>query len=279
MKKPNMFAVNVTTIWMAVFALAAWPACGQNTPVATEEKASAPMIEHFKVETGSVWERKQQRWAEVGPATVGNAVKALRDIYPEVTLAVDPHVAAVPVTDLVVHAKDAAIDLSALRTACGNKFDIDHDGTKTAFYSLEANNLTFGHDPSMPEDRAIECFNLTGYLTQVTTPTPEEMASGQDKRTMKTDKAVAELQDILRDAIQSFDPALPQPHCKFYTDAQLLIVIGSQRAIDVAAKVICALPGEQGRAAGGWPPPVFVVKPPAAAPQPESKPGKQPNGP
>jgi hypothetical protein len=188
-----------------------------------------------------------------------------------------------------------------LRTACGNKFDINHDGinalagAENSLYSLEANAVTFGHDPSMPEDRAIECFNLTGYLTQVTTPTPEEMASGQDNRTMKTDKAVAELQEILGDAIESFDPALPKPHCKFYTEAQLLIVIGSQRAIDVAAKVIRALPGEQGLAGVGWdggnfpgyqtlrvlPPPgttgaLFGVAPPAALPQPASKPDKQP---
>ena len=256
MKKPNMFRVLVTTASMAALALAAWPAQGQPAtvkPPEAGEKAAAPNF-NLKVEQNQVWVRPpspDQHWESLGPATVGNAVKALRDLYPDKTFAVDPRVAVVPVADLIliIRDDDPTTDLAALRTSCGGRFGFHEEN---ALYTVEYNNLT-DVDPSTREDRRIECFNLTRYLQR-----EKALAKGDANNNKgaaaggvadmtggkQAEAAVARLQDIIGQSISDFDPSISPPHFRFYADAQMLILIGSHRAIDIAAKVIYALPGQ-----------------------------------
>jgi hypothetical protein len=242
MKKPTMLRVLVTTALMAAFALAPWPTFGQSTAI-------APSDEHLKVENGDIWIRNPgQPYAAVGPATVGNAVKALRKLYVNATFAVDPRVAELPLTDLVVRANEPITDLAALRTACGGRFNLGVE--PNSLYTLQRNNST-DLDPSKKEDRNIECFNLTGYLGRIITPedeknqqTDEAKAQAKDKRAQQTREAVDQLKSIIADTIKDFDATIGEPHFQFYGQAQLLIVTGSHRAIEIAAKVIHALPGQ-----------------------------------
>jgi hypothetical protein len=264
MKQHNMFGVLVTTASLAAFALAARPACGQTA----EEIANLDTYsEHLKVERDSIVTREQgKRWTNPLPATVGNAVKRLRELYPDATFAVDPQVVAEPLTDLIVRSTDPAVDLSALRTACGGKFDVIHNGTNS-LYALEPNNNTFREDSSKREDRRVECFNLGGYLAHdIALDHIEEKQAHPGGFISHTGTALDKLQMIILGTLADLDPSQKQPHIQFYAEAQLLVVIGSQQAIDVAAKVIHALPGQPALAGDG------SGAPPAAESNPSQKP-------
>jgi hypothetical protein len=240
MKKHNMFGILVTTVSIATFAFADWPASGQDAKEIAELDATK---EHLMVERGKVWVRHQgEAWKNSLPATVGNAVKKLCELYPDATFAVDPQVADVPVADLIVRSTNPEVDLEALSAACSGKFRLD-SGPKS-FYALEANSSTFKND------RNIECFNLTAYLSPMMARDHAEQEKVKPLAAMfggntHTLEAVNRLQEIIQRTIADFDPTIAQPHFQFYADAQLLILIGPQRAIEVAAKVIQALPGQQ----------------------------------
>jgi hypothetical protein len=206
--------------------------------------------EHLKVESGSIFIRLPGHiWDRVGEAKVGTAVKALRALYPDATFAVDPRVAELPLTDIVIRANELKTDLWALRTACGGGFDIGGD---ESLHLLQHNKST-EFNASKREDRNIECFNLTGYLGRIVPPedskqkeqTDEAKRRAKDERLQQTDVAMDQLQVIIKSTIADFDGTISPPHFQFYPQAQLLIVTGSQRAIEVAAKVIHALPGQE----------------------------------
>jgi hypothetical protein len=260
MKKPNMFRILVTTVSVAAFALCSWSARGQAAPT----PAPQAVEEHFKVEDGRVWTKRGTAWVNVGSDNMGGAVKALREIYPSATFAIDPRVADVLVTDLIVRADDPMTDLEALQTSCGGRFSIAHDPNpnmsgavpgRDELYKIEYNNSTESK-PSKGEDRKIECFNLTHYLDREKALNKDETNSNKGqggglgammmgRNATHAEVAVARLQDIIQQTLADFDPtAANQLHFRFYSEAQLLIVIGPERAIDVAAKVIQALPGE-----------------------------------
>jgi len=235
MKKTYTFGILVTTLLMALFAFGSHPVCAQ----AVESKPAtligkSPSFEHFKVEVGEIWIRQpigaaDAKWQFFGPATVGTAAKALCVLDTGTTIAVDPTVAQEKVTDVIIRANDALTELELLRVACGGLFEIRT--LKNSAYALESNA---SNRPAPPKpDRAIECFNLMGYLMGKASP-----KEGEEQKS--TDAAVEELQQIIRDSLHSFDPAIPEPQCKFYRDGQLFIVIGAQRAIDIAAKIIHA---------------------------------------
>jgi hypothetical protein len=240
MKKPNMLRVLLTTVLMLALVAAPWSACGQAKP------AAAPPEEHLKVEQGSIWVRQPgEAWVRSGDATVGNAVKALRGVYPEITFAVDPRVAAVPVTDLLIRANQPSTDLEALRTACGGRFDlgdspIDPSGQQSSLYQLVYNNATV-LDPSKKEDRDIECFSLNGYLDWRF----KDQETKHEQQEQEAMKSINLLQSMIMQTISDFDGDIKMPHFQFYPEAQLLIVTGSDRAIEIASKVIHALPGEE----------------------------------
>jgi len=252
MKKPNMFRILLTTVSMAAFAPGPWPVCGQQAPVEAVREANAPIVEHLKVQDGQIFKRQPgpgANWVDCGIANVGNAIMALRDLYPSATFAADPQVAEVRLTDVVVRADDPMTDLEALRTCCGGKFNLNYQ--QRGLFTLEANNLT-EHNSSAAAERKIDCFNLTGYLQREKalgtdeTNTNNGMPGFPNPLAMKQSEAVARLQDIIEQTIEDFDPTARRDlHFRFYGEAHLLIVIGSNRALEVAAKVIDALPGQQ----------------------------------
>jgi hypothetical protein len=253
MKKPDMPRVLMTTALTTAFALASWTAHGQAATINSRQaigipdSENAPPEEHLKVENGFIWARQPgEAWVREGEATIGNAVKALRGIYPQITFAVDPRVATLPVTDLLIRANEAKTDLDALRTACGSRFDLgggemDVSGQPNSLYALVYNSATEAN-PAKREDRNIECFNLTGYLERIAKHEDNKKGEQPEK---PVDQAVDQLQQIIKSTIADFDSTINPPHFQFYAQAQLLIVTGSRRGIEVAGKVIRALPGQQ----------------------------------
>jgi hypothetical protein len=275
MKKHNMFGVLVTTVLTATLALAAWAACGQDThpgpaPSAAEAVfGGGPRQGSWKVDGDQIWimimrPGQKSTWTGLGEANVHNAVKALTELYPNVTFAMDPRVAEKRVGELIDRVNDPLSDLNALRVASGNAFDIRSGGMSDLLFMLEPNSSTLAAATPKPEDRTVECFNLTGYLQPMSTLDKAAQGRGNGGGNpmafldSHTDKTIAYLKDIIRHAITDLEPSMQQPHFQFYADGGLLIVTGSKRAIDVAAKVIYALPG----ASSSPPPP----QPPLPAP-------------
>ena len=262
MKKPDMFRVLVTTVSLAVFALASSPALGQQTPAAAPPDgavavATPLLTEHLKVENGGVWVKAGAGWLQRGADNMGSAVKALREIYPNATFAIDPRVADVLVTDVTIRSDDPMTDLEALHTSSGGRFSIVHEpnlasasgvAEQNPLYSIVANSAT-DTKPSAGDDRQIECFNLTRYLEREKALNKDETNTNKGQpggfgAAAHAAEAIARLQEIIQKSIADFDPSISQPHFQFYADAQMLIVVGPERAIDVAAKVIQALPGQ-----------------------------------
>ena len=191
-------------------------------------------VEHLKVERSGVFERlPNEDWKQVGPATVGSAIKALEDIYPQATIAMDPKLADVPLADLKVRASDPAGDLEALRAACGSQFELDASRRGMSLFTLTANGFFERAQAAAARTRQIQVCSLAGYLEQRPKDTKE-------------DSAVDQLQQVINETIGDLDGTIPQPKFRFHADAKLLVVIGTPQAIDVAAKVINALPGQQG---------------------------------
>ncbi|HEV7926486.1 MAG TPA: hypothetical protein VGR14_14080 [Verrucomicrobiae bacterium] len=268
MNMPNMFRVLMTTTSMLAFTLGSFPALGQQTPAAAPPggavaTATPQIIEDLKVENGKVWVKSGTSWVERGSDNMGDAVKALREIYPNATFAIDPRVADVLVTDVIIRSSDPITDLEALRTCCGGRFSIVHEPNMASasgateenpLYSIVRNNATDVKPPT-GEDRQIECFNLTPYLEREKvlnkdgTNANKGPAGGfggmMGQSGTRAEQAVARLQGIIESSIHDFDGSISPPHFQFYADAQMLIVIGSERAIDIAAKVIQALPGQE----------------------------------
>jgi len=256
----------MTTVSLVACALASPAAHGQGTLVLASPVgalATTPLDEHLKVQDGAIFVKLpgQSEWDRgSAPATVGHAVKVLRAIYPNATFAIDPRVLDVPVTDVIVRANDPITDLEALQTSCGGRFSIGHvlningGPEHNPLYKIEYNEVT-GKKTSAEEDRKIECFNLTGYLQRVKAHDENEAnpnkasgggfgVGGGGTPGFRAEQAVARLQDIIQKSISDFDPSISQPHFQFYGDAQLLIVVGPQQAMEVAAKVIHALPSQ-----------------------------------
>jgi hypothetical protein len=236
MKNFNMRGILAITISMAAFAFAGGSILGQET-------TNAPTVEHFKVENGLVWilrpyqgavainshtgapepSTPKDEWLELGTATVGNAVRALGILYPTSSIAVDPNVAKESIPDIVIRAKDLLTNLELLRTACGTAFEVEP--LKDAAFALTP-SPTWVH--SKP-DRAVQCFNLAGYLMGKT-----------DNKSDKTNDAVTKLEDMIDLTLEKFDPSISRPQYRFYEDGPLFIVIGSQQTIDIAGKIIRA---------------------------------------
>jgi hypothetical protein len=188
---------------------------------------------------------------------MGHAVKALRTIYPDATFAIDPRVVEVPLTDLIVRADDPMTDLEALCTSCGGRFRIVHSpnfpsasgvAEQNQLYTVEYNNAT-DQKPTTQQDHKIECFNLTPYLQRVKATEKDEANTNKSPgggfgSSTRAEQAITRLQEIIQKSITDFDSSISQPHFQFYGDAQMLIVIGPRQALEVAAKVIHALPGQ-----------------------------------
>ncbi|HZM05322.1 MAG TPA: hypothetical protein VFC44_20180 [Candidatus Saccharimonadales bacterium] len=237
MKKPYTFGILVTTALMAAFALCSRAAYAQ----AVEFKPAtvigkSPPFEQFKVEGNCTWIKQpfggadaNDSWTNFGPNTVGTAAKALCALHPGTTIAVDPTVGHETVTNVMIRANDVSTELELLRVACGGLFQVHQIGNQA--FTLES-NAQYRPAPPKP-DRAIECFNLMGYLLG-------KVSSAKGEKQNSTDLALANLREIILTSIHIFDPAMPDPQFQFYRDGQLFIVIGPQRAIDIAAKIIHA---------------------------------------
>jgi hypothetical protein len=239
------------------------------------------------------------------PATLGNVVDALRIRYPKANIAIAPGLSDARITDLKLHVENLRDEIQAIRVASADAFDWSGPG------SLEPNRGAVdpatglplpGTDPNKGlyvlreparnpgTEQVVEAFNIGSYLDWIksqneskdTGPTQEEIAKNLDR-----------IQDIIMETISAVQPkSTPLPHFRFHQSANIFIVIGTQQGVEIARKIITALPGtgtsEQrspgfgaGGASGAAPlPEAFVrrygLNPPAAGVKPAPAPAPKP---
>jgi len=222
-----------------------------------------------------------------GPANLANVVDALRDLFPDCNFVLAPELANVLVMDLKLRPGNNEVEvnghlvwppqsigetLTALRVAAGNRFlwrngvaespppqatpQLDPaTGLPAAAPPQEASSLfTLLPDPTAAQSRrAVEAFSLQDYLQSL--PKQDEASLNQ---------SLGDIENLIVETLNSMDAEVARPQIRFHPGTKLLVVIGSPEAIDVAAKIITALPGYHARSGGGG----FGASSPANPPAP-----------
>jgi len=184
------------------------------------------------------------------PATMGRIVNVLRELYPDSNIALAPELAQMQVGDLKLRSAQLPETLEALRVASGDGFvwqrgltpqaidprtglPVSSDPGSSSLYILTPND-----DPAVTaRKRQVEVFNLTGYL--------ERSRKDPDKEISET---LEQIQTIVRDTLLEVKGGTigpGDPSFRFHRGANLLIVIGSPYTLEVARRVVNALPGVQ----------------------------------
>ena len=190
-------------------------------------------------------------------ATLANVVDALRSRYQEANIALAPSLGKLNISDLKLRAGPLIDELEAVRVASGDKFVIQgpggapaidpntglpvKDGANSGLFVLQQAPAT------AQTERCVEAFNLDPYLTSLRRGAPlTESAQDRAKReqlsidelTMMVGETIA----MMKNEAQPPEP----PVFRFHRGASVLVVIGSRESVDVAGKIVNALPGMTG---------------------------------
>jgi len=209
-------------------------------------------------------------------ATLGTVVDALRDRYTKANIVMSPGLAKLKISDLKLRAGHLADELEAIRVASGSKFDWMGPGSAAPNMppgsSVQPVDSTTGLPiavaPSMldtglfvlrepaptPETtRTVEAFNIDPYLRWLREK--QDPKEAQDRREQEVEKRLEELMKIVAETLQSLKQgsSVEYPKFQFHRGANLLIVTGTRDAVEVARKVVNALPGQTdfGSSGGG----------------------------
>jgi hypothetical protein len=190
---------------------------------------------------------------KLADATLGNAVEVLRERYPDANIVLSPGLGALKISDLKLRAGRLADVLEALRIASGEKFIVQgHAGPPdiNPATGLPANpkkpeaDLFILRGESSPSEtvRTVEAFNIDPYLKWFE-------SKPHDNREEDASKSLEELKRMIWDAIANLKgndaSQSDMPSFSFHAGANVLVVTGTRQAVDVAQKIIRALPGEE----------------------------------
>lgn len=269
MKKSISLRLSFTVL--SFVAALAWPP----RTVLAENKSPLPP---GPARTGYELEIKDGHLAnsgnESGPeATLGNVVDALRDRYTKANLVVAPGLAKLKISDLKLRAGNLAEELEAVRVASGLKFEwmgagsagpnlapgvgaqaVDPTtGQLVAMPTTEANSGLFvlrEPTPTPETSRTVEAFNIGPYLQWLREQ--QDPKAAPDRREQEVAKSLDELEKIVAVTLESLKQgsSVEMPSFRFHRGANLLIVTGTRDAVEVARKVVNALPGQGGLAVG-----------------------------
>jgi hypothetical protein len=194
------------------------------------------------------------------PATLGVVIGYLRDLYPaNVVLA--PGVGEIKVMDLKLASFKWETALEALRVASGDAFvwnrrpenpgapSIDPTtGVPVPVVSSSSDDLLVltpnEAGPASRSRRVVEVFNLSGYLHG---QNPAKVNENLDKIM----QAVSETLSLLHEGSPAESAG---PRFKYHQSSALFIVIGSPEEVEVARKIVLALPDTTGSKDPAWQP-------------------------
>jgi hypothetical protein len=182
-------------------------------------------------------------------ATLGNIVDVLLELHTNANIVMMPGLAKMKITDLKMRSTHEADDsklqkeLQALTVASGYKFrwrrELDPEGSALAPGS-SLYILSYEGDAAKPS-RSVEVFNLSAYIEQLGKQDGKEIEGIVEKIGTIINHTVQSLKsdDFTSEDLATFE---------FHPGASLLIVIGPSESLDVARKVVTALPGVTGSA-------------------------------
>jgi hypothetical protein len=186
-------------------------------------------------------------------ATLGNVVDALRDQYTEANIVLAPGLAKLKVADLKLRAGRVMDELEGLRVATGGKFEIQGPSMSAQLVDQNTGLPVGGTKPNAglfvlrdprptgPTERTVEAFNIGPYLTWLRMK-PNE---GAQKRSAE-DQALDEIGQIIQQTISDFkgdSGDADRPTWQYHRGATLLVVIGNIESVEIARKIVNALPG------------------------------------
>jgi hypothetical protein len=201
--------------------------------------------------------------------TLGNVVDALREVYPSANLVMAPGLPTLRISDLKLRAGNLWEYLEAIRVASGAKFDwmgpgspgpnlppglsapgVDPTtGQPIPAVPTESNTGLFILREPMPTEettRTVEAFNIGSYLQWLRDK--QDPKEAQDRREQEVAKSLDELEQIVRVTLESLKQGsvVEMPSFRFHRGANLLIIVGTRNAVEVARKVVTALPQPSG---------------------------------
>jgi hypothetical protein len=258
--------LRVFTLATAVTVAPAGPSFAADPPQAVQVSTAqnpppGPASEPYalQIEEGTILRKGVKL-----PATLGQVVDALREMYPKANLVASPEVTDLMVADLKLRSAELEETLEAVRVASGERFVWRRNGDQPGAIdpttglpvpsqpakgaSLYLLTAAPGGPPTKAR-REVEVFNLRGYIATVN--------AGQDEKAIED--SLRKVQEIVRDTLERLNQGSAQGlDYQFHSGADLLIVIGPREAIEVARKVVEALPGQ----------PVSVSSRPVPEPEP-----------
>jgi hypothetical protein len=188
-------------------------------------------------------------------ATLEKVIELVREGHPGANIVLSPRLPVIRISNLKLRATGVEQELEALRVASGYKFDWGNASPPTAPAidpttglpvdpeAGQAYPLYILSEPAnSPDRRVVEVFNLSAYI---------ERLDGQDNKDV--DGSLQELEKIIAATMrdQGHGSTEELPRFTFHSGAKLLIVTGSEAAMDVARKVIGAVGGETALPARG----------------------------
>jgi hypothetical protein len=184
-----------------------------------------------------------------------------------VNIVIAPGLANISVSDLKLRTSSISEELEAIRVASGGKFEwsggpgnnaIDPTTGMPTISGSNNKGLFTLREPTAPENqRIVEAFNIALYLHSARPdeedPTPDKPGQpgykkeSKEFRDRRANERLEQLKRIILETISALHPnTAEQPTFQFHHGANLLVLIGSREAIDVARKVVSALGGQAG---------------------------------
>jgi hypothetical protein len=230
----NDFTLRRSLILATILSLAGLNSFSQIAPPPPGPRPVMPPGENQKTFDLVIRDGTRMNGAQY-PATIENLVEHLRQDYPDVNFVLTPGARSMVVENLELHSVDVSDFMKALEFATDGAVRGNRVSDNT--WALLARNKTAEPAP----DRQVEVFNLTGYLHNLGKTDDQ----GADEALHSIAKLVADVVEVtMRDLHE--DPAkVDHPSFQVHPGANLLIVVGSPRAIDITRKVVSALPGQQ----------------------------------
>ena len=166
------------------------------------------------------------------PATIKNLVEYVRQQNPDMNFVLAPGVESVVVENLELRSADVPAFVKALEFATARAVGGGQISPNTWALTSRDRHPT-------PRAKQVEVFNLSGYLHHLRQQDPRndvERNLDQLKTTIEETLVLQKGEDISSEE---------RPAVRFHPGANLLIVVGSPEAIDIARKIVSALPGQQ----------------------------------
>jgi len=192
-------------------------------------------------------------------ATLENVVDMLRDRHQDANIIVAPNVPRITVGDLKLRAANLEQELEALRIASGERFEWSlpggsqfNPGAGVPIQNREQMLYVLRGAPETGPGRLrVEAFSLGGYFASL----PKTDDEDQNKEVIA--QAIRELLEIVDETVALYQAIDDQNmygsvasqkrslEMRFHRGANLVILIGDPRSIEIAGKVIGALPHAQ----------------------------------